>query len=104
MKSFQTMNYFFTIKSSHPCLKGHFPNNPVVPAVIILDEVINILKTLKPDFIVEKIPTVKFTQPLLSEQQVLVEFKEKNNSTIGFTCSHNDVKLVAGQLRLKSAP
>ena len=102
MKSFQTMNYFFTIKSSHPSLKGHFPNNPVVPAVVILDEVINIVKTLKPDFIVEKIPMVKFTRPLLAEQQVSVEINEKSDTAISFVCSHNEVKLVTGQLLLKS--
>lgn len=96
------MTYFFTIKSSHPSLKGHFPNNPVVPAVVILDEVINIVKTLKPDFIIEKIPMVKFTQPLLSDQQVSVELKEKSDSAISFTCSHNEVKIVTGQLQLKS--
>ena len=96
------MTYFFTIQSSHPSLKGHFPNNPVVPAVVILDEIINIVKTVKPDFVVDKIPMVKFTQPLLAEQQVSVEFEEKNDSILSFICSHNEAKLVAGQFRLKS--
>ena len=96
------MDYSFTIESTHPSLKGHFPSNPIVPGVVILDEVINIVKILKPDFTVESIPMVKFTHPLLPEQQVRVEIKEKSDAAISFNCSYNNVKIVTGQLSLKS--
>ena len=58
------MDYTFTIPASHPSLEGHFPNNPIVPGVVILDEVINIVKKIKSEFTVTAIPMVKFTQPL----------------------------------------
>ena len=96
------MDYSFTIESTHPSLKGHFPNNPVVPGVVILDEVINIVKILKPDFTVEMIPMVKFSHPLLPEQQVRVEIKEKSDAAISFNCTYNNIKIVTGQLSLKS--
>lgn len=92
----------FTIKSSHPSLKGHFPDKPIVPGVVILDEVINIVKSLKPDFTIAAIPMVKFIHPLLPEQPVFVDIKEKNDTTISFNCSYNEIKLVTGQLILKS--
>lgn len=97
------MNYSFTIKSNHPSLKGHFPNNPVVPGVVILDEVINIIKATKPDFTITAIPMVKFIQPLLPEQKVFVEIYEKNDTSVNFNCSFNKVKLATGQLTLMSA-
>jgi 3-hydroxymyristoyl/3-hydroxydecanoyl-(acyl carrier protein) dehydratase len=96
------MDMTFTISSTHPSLEGHFPGNPVVPGVVILDEVINIIKSIKPGFTITAIPTVKFIQPLLAEQTVNVEVNEKNETAISFSCSHNDKKLVAGQLTLKS--
>ena len=96
------MNYSFTIQATHPSLKGHFPGNPVVPGVVILDEVINIIKTLKPDLTVDTIPMVKFTHPLLAEQEVSVEIKEKSEMAISFMCSYNETKLVTGQITLKS--
>jgi len=96
------MDYTFTIPASHPSLEGHFPNNPVVPGVVILDEIFSIVKNLKPELTIATIPMVKFTQPLLAEQIVTVEIIEKADDAISFTCSHNDKKLVTGQLNLKS--
>lgn len=96
------MPYSFTIKATHPSLEGHFPGNPVVPAVVILDEIINIVKLAKPGFIVEGIPIVKFTQPLLPGQQVTVELEEKSTTNISFNCTYCATKHVTGQLMLKS--
>ena len=96
------MTYTFTIQASHPSLKGHFPNNPIVPGVVILDEVINIVKTLKPELTITSMPMVKFLHPLLAEQQVTVEITKKSDNKISFNCSHDEIKLVTGQLALKS--
>ena len=95
------MNYSFTIKNSHPSLKGHFPNNPIVPGVIILDEVIQIVKEVKPDFILKKLPIVKFIHPLLPEQNVNVEINQKSDTSLSFICSHHDIKIASGQLTLE---
>ena len=97
------MSYYFTVKSTHPSLKGHFPNNPIVPGVVILDEVFSIIKELKPELTLDKISMVKFTAPLLAEQNVSVEINEKTETSLSFSCSHNETKLVTGQLMLKSA-
>lgn len=94
------MEHDFTIQEEHASLKGHFPNNPVVPAVVILDEIINIVKTIKPEFRVDGIPMVKFIRPLFPEQRVSVEINDKNESLISFSCSHNAIKLVTGQLKI----
>lgn len=95
------MTNSFTIKASHPSLKGHFPNNPVVPGVIILDEVIQIIKNIKPGFIIKKLPIVKFIHPLLPEQEVHVEIIEKSDTSLSFSCTHDGIKLTSGQLTLE---
>lgn len=38
------LSFSFTIPETHPCLAGHFPGNPLVPGVVILDHVLQGLK------------------------------------------------------------
>ena len=69
--------------------------------MIILDEVIQIVKNIKPDFIIKKLPIVKFIHPLLPEQEVNVEISQKSDISLSFICSHNDIKIASGQLTLE---
>lgn len=65
---------YFTIASSHPCLAGHFPGNPVVPGVVVLDQVIAAIEhTHGPLPSALRLPQVKFLQPLLPEQEARIE-------------------------------
>lgn len=47
----------------HPCLAGHFPGNPIVPGVVLIDHV---LAAVRDDLgrPLAGIPNVKFLQPL----------------------------------------
>jgi 3-hydroxyacyl-[acyl-carrier-protein] dehydratase len=56
------------IAPTHPCLEGHFPGNPIVPAVVLLDEVLAAIRTLQPDFVATRMPSVKFLSPLLPDE------------------------------------
>ena len=38
------LSFSFTIPETHPALAGHFPGNPLVPGVVILDRVLQGLK------------------------------------------------------------
>lgn len=65
----------FTIPSSHPCLPGHFPGNPVVPGVVILDEVLNAARQHSPNLVCSGFSSVKFLSPLLPNQTCEISFE-----------------------------
>lgn len=52
----------FTIDADHPCVSGHFPGNPVVPGVVVLDHALALVAGLDAGVDREAvIPRVKFT-------------------------------------------
>jgi 3-hydroxyacyl-[acyl-carrier-protein] dehydratase len=58
----------FTIDAAHPCLPGHFPGQPVVPGVVILEQVVAAIEALHGPLPALRLPQVKFLQPLLPGQ------------------------------------
>jgi 3-hydroxyacyl-[acyl-carrier-protein] dehydratase len=77
------------VSKDHPCLKGHFPNNPIVPGVLILQLVIQSLPRHK-HF---NAPQIKFINPLKPEEDFDISFQEKSKQ-IHFLCSTEN-KLIA---------
>ena len=62
------------IPRTHPCLPGHFPGQPVVPGVVLLDYVLEgAERWLGGPCRARSLSTVKFTSPLLPEQHATVE-------------------------------
>ena len=35
---------YFTIPADHPALPGHFPGQPIVPGVVVLDRVVEVIE------------------------------------------------------------
>jgi 3-hydroxymyristoyl/3-hydroxydecanoyl-(acyl carrier protein) dehydratase len=56
------------ISAAHPALPGHFPGNPVVPGVVLLDRVAAALERWR-GVRVARLAQVKFLRPLLPEQE-----------------------------------
>ncbi len=96
------------IASDHPSLAGHFPGNPVVPGVVILDHVRQCIAQWK-HFSVEasSLKSVKFLSPVLmsdvSSQSLNIVLEEKKSLSssqaikIEFRCLQDDDLIVQGQ-------
>lgn len=63
----------FFIPNTHPSLTGHFPDNPLVPGAIILDNVLSIAKDQGFKNI-DQIVSVKFRAHLRSDEECHVDF------------------------------
>ena len=63
----------FVIPADHPSLPGHFPGNPVVPGVVILDRVFAAIESEHGTAAAWRLPQVKFLQPLLPGEPARVE-------------------------------
>ncbi len=87
------------ISCNHPSLPGHFPGHPVVPGVMLLEQIRLALYIWRPDCRLCGFSQVKFLQALLPEQTVQIELKE-NQGKIRFICRWEGSVIAQGELQL----
>jgi 3-hydroxymyristoyl/3-hydroxydecanoyl-(acyl carrier protein) dehydratase len=64
----------FVETADHPSLAGHFPGQPVVPAVVLLDAVLAAIRS-RGDYVLRSIPVAKFLLPVLPDERVDVRIQ-----------------------------
>ena len=90
------------IGADHPSLPGHFPGAPLVPGVVILDEVIAVLTEWRENSQLSGIRLVKFLAPLQPEQAFTIALSLTNEhaAEVNFCCRAEDRVIVEGQLEV----
>ena len=91
------------IDADHPSLPGHFPGAPVVPGVVILDEILAALTEWREDSHLTIIRAVKFLAPLKPEQPFTISLSASEGAEGGevhFCCRVEDRVIVEGRLEI----
>ena len=90
------------ILNSHPSLAGHFPGNPIVPGVVVLDEVIEALQDWKPGAQSSGFTAVKFVMPLLPDEAFTISFTEMGKRRAKFSClkKGSEKAFATGQVKI----
>jgi 3-hydroxymyristoyl/3-hydroxydecanoyl-(acyl carrier protein) dehydratase len=86
----------YCIDSTHPSLAGHFPHNPIVPGVVILDYASNLVQEWQPGCRITGLTQAKFLKPLHPGQQFTIKLIQASPSLIKFECDSAEEKLVTG--------
>jgi 3-hydroxymyristoyl/3-hydroxydecanoyl-(acyl carrier protein) dehydratase len=91
-----------TISAGHPSLPGHFPGTPIVPGVVILDEVFAAVNEWREDARITVIEAVKFLVPLKPEQPftICLSVSQGAESEVDFCCRVEDRVIVEGRLEI----
>lgn len=89
------------IPATHPALSGHFPGNPVVPGVVLLDAALQHIRARRPGA-VRSLSSVKFLSPVLPEEriQLRVEFTD---TAARFSGRRDEVLVFEGALLFAEA-
>lgn len=82
----------------HPTAAGHFPSNPIIPGVLLLDEVIKALTDPVRDSRTMVIRSAKFLRPVRPGQAVRISWRHNDKGGIAFECRlvEGDVLAAAG--------
>ena len=91
-----------TIPSDHPALPGHFPGHPIVPGVVVLDEVIETLKRRHGgELLVTGLPAVKLSSPLRPEEPLIITIESTEAGTASFTCRVGSRLIASGSIHFR---
>ena len=91
------------IPSDHPALAGHFPGNPIVPGVVLLDAVLHAVQTgLGKTFLAYQITSAKFLSPVKPGETLHVQY-ENQGKAIRFEISAGERKVASGTLAVLAA-
>jgi len=91
-----------TISADHPSLPGHFPGVPLVPGVVILDEVLGALLEWHEHCQLTGIRAVKFLVPLKPEENftIYLSASDAGRGDVNFSCRVEDRVIVEGRLEV----
>jgi 3-hydroxymyristoyl/3-hydroxydecanoyl-(acyl carrier protein) dehydratase len=90
-----------SISHDHPSLAGHFPGHPVVPGVVLLDEVLSIVREASGDVrSVTGLPLVKFSSPLRPGEVVTIHVDLDGATEAAFSCRVGIRHVASGTIEL----
>jgi len=98
-----------TIAADHPAYNGHFPGQPLLPGVVLLDAALRqlALRTATPRR-QWQIATAKFHSPVTPGTALLLEHEQQPDGSLRFSISKGDApagrQVVASGLLVPRAP
>jgi 3-hydroxymyristoyl/3-hydroxydecanoyl-(acyl carrier protein) dehydratase len=87
----------FSIPSDHPSLPGHFPGRPIVPGVVVLEQVLAAIESSHGVLGALRLPQVKFLQPLLPGEIADIVLTGESPRW-KFRVQRNDILVASGEV------
>jgi 3-hydroxymyristoyl/3-hydroxydecanoyl-(acyl carrier protein) dehydratase len=81
-----------TVAAEHPALAGHFPGAPILPGVLLLDEIVCALEGHW------HISTAKFVRPVRPGETLTFGHERLANGSIRFSVSRGGERVAHGML------
>ncbi len=89
-----------SVPVEHPALPGHFPGQPIVPGVVILDLLVEEWRKRRPDAPLRGLRKMKFISMLAPGQEFAVSWGEVRDGKVTFTAESGGKSLATGQFVL----
>jgi 3-hydroxyacyl-[acyl-carrier-protein] dehydratase len=89
-----------SIAADHPALPGHFPGQPIVPGVVILDLLVEEWRRRRPDAPLRGLRKMKFVAMLAPGQEFSVSWGEIRDGKVAVTAQFGGKPLATGQFVL----
>jgi 3-hydroxymyristoyl/3-hydroxydecanoyl-(acyl carrier protein) dehydratase len=91
-----TVALTLTIGADHPALAGHFPGAPIVPGVLLLDEIVSTVAIA--DAHQWRIGAAKFLHPVRPGETLTLAYERLANGSIRFSILRDGEAVAHGRL------
>lgn len=88
----------FTVPHDHACLPGHFPRRPLVPGVVVLEQVLVAIEAAHGPLPALRLPQVKFLRPLLPGQAADIALEQLAERRWRFRVLHGGEAVASGEV------
>ena len=89
------------IDPAHPALAGHFPGNPIVPAVVLLERFAAAIESaLGTQARLVRLPAVKFFAPLAPGERFRIVLEPLDSARIRFTLVRDGKAFATGSAEI----
>jgi 3-hydroxyacyl-[acyl-carrier-protein] dehydratase len=86
------------INADHPALPGHFPGAPIVPGVVLLDEMVRALESEQGSGGGWRIGAAKFVRAVHPGELLTLERERLANGSVRFAIRHEEQPVAHGVL------
>jgi 3-hydroxymyristoyl/3-hydroxydecanoyl-(acyl carrier protein) dehydratase len=91
----------FTIGDTHPSLLGHFPGDPIVPGIVLLDHVLALV--IPSGLAAIAVPSVKFLRPVRPGEILTVSAGPAHGGRIAFAARAGMGEVLHGVVDVRSS-
>ncbi|MFC7292573.1 hypothetical protein [Hirschia litorea] len=93
-------NVIRSIPLDHPCLEGHFPNAPIIPAALTNECVHEELRACFDDTRISGVSKLKFIAPLLPDMEFEIQIYANKNGSVPVSIRQGDKLCFSGLFHL----
>lgn len=86
---------------SHPSLAGHFPDQPIVPAAVLIEKILEFLREELPDFKCCEMSKLKFVAPIYPEDEIQIDVHDAGEGFCSVKVKSNDQKCFSGRFYMQ---
>ncbi|MFO1154431.1 MAG: hypothetical protein U1E42_12335 [Rhodospirillales bacterium] len=86
------------VAGDHPAIAGHFPGEPIIPGVVLLECVVMAVERAFGTGRLTAIPLVKFLAPLRPDERFQIMLGQSEEGAIAFECRRGTTILARGRL------
>lgn len=92
----ETEQLQLSVAADHPCIPGHFPGDPIVPGVVLLDRIRTLLESGSPERRIIGLRYAKFHSPLRPGNSCEVRLTHAESDSVRFECMQGNTRIASG--------